>query len=135
MSRKSTKRRVVKNKTPPFPEYPEWSTAKFWGFIRSALRSKMSRWPPKIEAKKQARKKYKGESKRQQWEYQCAICENWFADKETEMDHIIEAGSLKDYKDLPGFVERLFVGINGWRCLCKSCHKKITQEQRERKKI
>lgn len=119
-------------KTPPFHEYPEWSSAKFWGFIRSALRSKMSRWPPKIEAKKLARRKYIGENKQQKWEYQCAICQNWFMDKETEMDHIEPAGTLRDYDDLPEFVRKLFVGLDGWRCLCKPCHKSVTAEQRRK---
>ena len=64
-----TKRKGVK-RTPPFSEYPEWSEAKFWGFIRSALRSKMSRWPPKIEAKDESRRKYIGENKKQKCEYQ-----------------------------------------------------------------
>ena len=121
-------------KTPPFPKYPEWSTAKFWGFIRSALRSKMSRWPPKIEAKKKARRKYQGPNKQQKWEYQCAHCAEWFMDKETEVNHKIECGSLKSYEDLPGFVERLFCGEDGFEVLCKPCHKEVTASQRKAKK-
>lgn len=121
-------------KTEPFKEYPAWTTSKFFSFLRSALRGKMSRWPPKIESKKSARRKYVGENKRQKFEYQCQICFGWFMDKETEMDHIVEAGSLTCFEDLPGFAERLFVGVEGWRCLCKPCHKIVTAEQRAAKK-
>jgi 5-methylcytosine-specific restriction endonuclease McrA len=117
-------------RTPPFPEYPTWSTAKFWGFIRSALRNRVSRWPPKIEAKREARRNYKGANKRQKFEYQCAICKGWFPDKEVEMDHIVPAGRLSCKEDLPGFVERLFVGKSGFRCLCKECHREVTNEER-----
>lgn len=121
-------------KTPPFKEYPTWTEARFWSFIRSALRRTMSRWPPKIEAKKKARRAHTGDNKRQKWEYQCDSCKGWFMDKETEMDHLVECGSLRCYEDLHGFVERLFVGEHGWRCVCKKCHREITRQQREAKK-
>ena len=41
-------------KTPPFLAYPEWTTAKFWGFVRSGLREKFNRWPPKYNVIKKA---------------------------------------------------------------------------------
>ena len=133
MAKKPTKRKGVA-RTPPFPAYEEWSTARFWSFIRSALRSRQLRWPPRNSAKMKARRKYEGSNKRQKFEYQCSECKNWFPDKEVEMDHIVEVGSLKDFQDLPGFVERLFCEESGWRVCCKRCHKQITQEQRKDKK-
>lgn len=117
--------------TPPFTAYPEWTEAKFWAFVRSGLRSTFSRWPPKYKAKAAARRAYEGPNKRQKSEYQCAICKKWFPDKETEMDHIIPCGSLKGFNELPGFVERLACGEGGYRCLCKGCHKRRTQEERD----
>lgn len=114
-------------KTPPFPQYEKWTTARFWSFIRSTLRRAWTRWPPKYEAMNSAKRKYDGDS-RQKWEYQCAECNKWFKQKEVEVDHIEPAGQLKDYSDLPGFVERLFVGPQSLRVLCKGCHRRITHE-------
>lgn len=50
-----------------------------------------------------------------------------------EKDHIVPCGSLKSYEDLPGFVERLFAPVTGYRILCKPCHKIITKEARANK--
>lgn len=117
-------------KTPPWPNYPKWTTARYYTFIRSALRSLSRKWPPLYEAKNAARRKYVGPKKQQKWEYQCALCQHWFMDKEVAVDHIVPAGQLNSYDDLPKFVERLLVPVEGFRVLCHPCHHKITQQQR-----
>ena len=99
------------------------TSAGFWGMIRSALRQKSRWWKPVAEAKKLARRVYKGKNKRQKWEYQCNHCKKWFPDKNIQVDHIVEAGSLKCKEDLPDFVERLFCEVDGFQVLCKPCHK------------
>ena len=81
-----------------------------------------------------AQRPYKGLDKRTKWEYTCADCNEWFKTKEVEVDHIVPAGSLKDYSDLAGFCERLFCEADNLRVLCKPCHKKRTDEERENKK-
>lgn len=111
-------------KTPPFEGYPAWTTAKFWSFIRSGLRQKWVRWPPRYEALNAARKTVKG--KRHKYEYKCSKCRKWFKQKDVEVDHIEPAGSLSSYEDISGFVERLFVSADKLRIVCKPCHKKIT---------
>lgn len=125
--KKATKKVAVKkasrNKTPPFDNYPAWSTARFWSFVRSALRSASNRYPPKYEVKNEAKRDYVGDNKRQKYEYLCAICNNYFPAKEVEVDHIVPAGKLGSYEDLPGFVERLFCSKEGLRVVCKPCHK------------
>lgn len=103
----------------------------FWSWVRSALRQKSRWWKPVSDAKQRARRDYKGVNKRQKYEYQCAICEGWFPDKEIEVDHIVPAGSLRSSDDLKGFVERLFVEVDGLRVLCKQCHLKVTKEQKQ----
>lgn len=128
-TKRPAKKRGTKARTPPFDNYPTWSESKFWSFIRSGLRAKWSRWPPKFEALKRAHRPYKGEG-RQKHEYQCAICEDWYKQAEVEVDHIIPAGSLKGYDDLPGFVRRLFVGPEALRVLCKPCHKEVTKKEK-----
>lgn len=120
-------------KTPPFAPYPAWTEAKFFGFLRSALRTASTRWPPKYEVKNAARRKYVGDDKRQKWEFQCAKCGLWHKDKNVEVDHMIPVGSLRSFEDLPGFVERLFCPVDKLRVLCKPCHLEITLAEKENK--
>lgn len=103
------------------------SEAGYWQFIRSALRKASRWWKPAQQCKLEARRPYTGEGKRTKWEYRCNHCENWFPEKEIQIDHIIEAGSLKSGDDLKGFVERLFPEKDGYQCLCLTCHHTKTQ--------
>lgn len=132
MAKKTPAKKVSKNRTPPYPNHPEWSTARFWGFIRSSLRSASNKYPPKYQAKNDAKRDYKGDNKRQKYEYQCSACKNWFPAKMVEVDHIIPAGRLSSYEDLPGFVERLFCAKEGLRVVCKPCHKEITNKEKQK---
>lgn len=116
-------------KTPPFPAYKEWTTARFFGFLRSGLRRMYSRWPPKYKAMAKAKRDYKGEG-RQKYEYKCNKCNKYHPQKNVEVDHLTPCGSLSSYEDLPGFVERLFVSEDKLQILCKPCHKEITAAQR-----
>ena len=103
----------------------------FWGMLRSALRQKSRWWKPIAEAKKLARRSYKGKNKRQKWEYLCAECKNWHMGKNVNVDHITPAGTLKCAEDLPGFVERLFCEVDGLQILCRTCHDKKTKIDKE----
>ena len=111
-------------KTPPYPHYPEWTQARFWGFIRSGLRKLHMRYPPMYKVKTKARRPFLGEG-RHKWEYQCNVCKEWYFDKQTELHHKEEVGTLKCYEDLPGFVERLFCREEGYEVVCKQCHLKF----------
>lgn len=102
--------------------------------IRSALRNKSRWWKPISQCKQNARRKYKGSNKRQKWEYQCAICTNWFSDKQINVDHITPAGQLQSANDLPMFVEKLFCEVGGLQCLCKGCHDVKTAGERQKSK-
>jgi len=144
-----TKKKVVKKKTttnrkvatkksrmrtPPFPSYSEWSTSKFFSFIRSALRKAFTRWPPKYHVLALAKSNVpKNRGGRQRFEYECAICHGKFPQKIVEVDHIIPCGSLKSFDDLAGFVERMFCSINHLRVVCKPCHKAVTAKERAKK--
>jgi hypothetical protein len=96
--------------------------AEFWSFIRSALRQKSRYWKPIQEVKKQNRRNYVGIDKRRKFEYQCNECKQWYCEKEIEVDHVIECGSLKNYEDVGGFIKRLFCETEGLRVICKNCH-------------
>lgn len=134
MVKKVSKKKPSRTRTPPFPAYPEWSSAKFWGFIRSAIRNKFTRWPPKYEALNDVKRNVpKDKAVRHRYEYQCAECKDWHKQRNVEVDHITPAGSLKDFKDLAGFVERVFCSKEGLQVLCKPCHKQKTAEERKKR--
>jgi len=109
----------------------KYTESGFFSFIRSGLRSKYMRWPPRYEVLRAARRPSKDKSNpRLKWQFKCAICKKWKAQKEVEVDHKIPCGSLRSFEDLPGFCSRLFCEADGLRVLCKTCHLKITQEAR-----
>ena len=87
------------------------------------------RWKPIREAKVRARRPYIGPNKRQRWEFLCSKCNNWFADKETQVDHKTPTGALTAYEDIGPFIERLFCEVDGLEVLCKGCHYGKTQSQ------
>lgn len=105
-----------------------WTESRYFSFIRSALRNAFKKYPPKYDALKEA--KVKVDWGRTKNAYVCASCDGCFKSTEVEVDHKVPAGSLKSYKDLPSFVERLFCEKDGLQVLCKECHKCKTQEER-----
>ena len=111
------------------------SEAAFWAFIRSALRQKSRWWKPITQCKQNAKRPYKGNNKRQKFEYQCNKCKKWFPDKQINVDHVTPAGELNKASDLPGFVERLFVEVERLQCLCQNCHNEKTKQEKEQLKL
>lgn len=109
-----------------------WTKARYFSFIRGALRRAAQNYPVKYQVKELARRpKDKEKPGRHRFEYNCAHCDDWFPDKEVEVDHIIGAGSLKEYADLPGFTERLFCEADNMQILCKPCHQTKTNKERK----
>ena len=126
------KRTVKKIRVPRTRNHETMTEAAFWSWIRSALRQKSRWWKPVSEAKKLARKPYKGKNKRQKWEYQCAHCKNHFKSDQVSVDHKVPAGTLRTYADLPGFVERLFCEVDGLQVLCNPCHDIKTKKEKQK---
>ena len=109
-----------------------WTKARYFQFIRSALRQAFMRYPVKQKVKQDNRRAVTGQ--RHKFEYLCAGCGNWFKEKEIEVDHIVPAGSLNDYDDLPGFVKRLYCEPEDMQILCKeNCHAAKTASERSKK--
>lgn len=106
------------------------SNSAFFSFIRSALRQKSRWWKPVSVAKAAAKRTYKGVNKRQKFEYLCASCGKYYSDKMVQVDHIIPAGSLNCFEDLPGFVQRLFCEENNLQVLCTACHTTKTNAEK-----
>ncbi len=95
----------------------------FLAWVRSALRSKSLRWPPRNEAIQRARRAYKGPNKRQLWEHECAICKQWFNAKQICVDHYPKpAGSILSVSDISEFVNNLYCEVSNLRVLCVPCH-------------
>lgn len=112
-----------------------YTTSGFYSFIRSGLRQKYSRWGPRYDVLEAARRPSKSKTNpRLKWEFKCAKCRGWHAQKDVEVDHITPVGSLRSFDDLPGFAERMFCEQDGLRVVCRSCHQKITNAERLEKK-
>lgn len=130
---------IVKNKKIPYKKNYRvertrnggtMTESAFWVMIRTALRNKSRFWKPINDCKIKARRPYKGQDKRQKWEYQCKICKDWFKYEQIHVDHIHACGELNSFNDLPGFVERLFVEVDGLQCLCHNCHAVKTKDEK-----
>lgn len=105
--------------------------SQFLSWIRSALRSKSLRWPPRAAALVAARRPYKGPNKLQKWEYQCAVCSSWMKGKEACVDHYPkEAGSILSIGDIGEFCNNLYCEVDNLRVLCVECHAAHTLAQK-----
>jgi len=87
-------------------------------------------WKPIQECKLAARRKSQSDNKRLKWEYQCKICEEWLPEKQVQINHIEPCGTLRCYDDIVPFIKRL-TAENGFECLCKECHLKVTKEDKK----
>lgn len=105
--------------------------AQYLAWIRSALRSKSLRWPPRAEALKLARRAYKGSNKLQKWEFQCAMCSEWFKGKDVVVDHYpVAAGSILRWEDIGAFANNLYCETDNLRVLDKACHDAHTHAEK-----
>lgn len=102
-----------------------WTEARYWSFIRSALRAAFQKYPVKYHAKRAAMR---------EGGYECASCNELFKSGEVQVDHIVPCGSLKSYADLAGFAERMFCEVDGFQVLCKECHQDKTNAERAARK-
>lgn len=112
-----------------------WTTARYFSFIRSALRRAWTKYPVRYQVMEKARKPYSGKDKRTKWVYECAQCQKLYKSTEVNVDHITPAGTLTKYSDLPKFVERLFCESSNLQVLCKTCHDVKTKEERCKTKL
>lgn len=98
--------------------------AAYLAWIRSALRSKSLRWPPRNKALELARRPHTGPNKQQKWEYVCALCGKWQKMKDVCVDHYpVAAGAIRSVEDIGQFANNLYCEVDNLRVLCKEpCH-------------
>ena len=105
----------------------QWTTARFRSFITSALRRASGRWGPKNRAKQLARVARNT--------YRCAACQKLYGNSQVHIDHIAPVvDPVRGFVSWDEFIARLFVEVEGFRCLCESCHAEVTAQQREVRK-
>lgn len=132
MAKKKAVRKIARKDIPRPYNGGTWTSSRYFYFIRSALRKASTRWPPKFECLKAAfvDSRINKKTGRVSKHYRCANCLGIFPSKEIQVDHITPAGSLTKFDDLPGFTERLFCEVDGFRALCLDCHHEVTQAEK-----
>ena len=119
--------------------------AAFFGKIRSSLRQQWKYSKPHKDAMRRAKVPYVGEGRRRV-SVRCEKCHAEYAigekivtgttktGKEKKVTayavhHPVEAGTLKCWDDISGFVERLFCPPEQLEVLCLSCHKEAHKKE------
>jgi len=108
-----------------------WKTkAAYFSWVRGQIRRGLwSRNPIKNYIKRQAAKPAPRGSRAKKV-ITCEFCNKDYAQSKIEVDHIIPAGSLKDWEDVGLFMERMLHPAGGYRLLCKPCHKTHTYAEK-----
>lgn len=104
---------------------PEWSNAKFKGWIISLLRRGTMRYPPRNDALRSAKtdKKINVKTGRMAQHYRCAICLGEFPAKEVVVDHIDPCVSpTEGFIDWNTYIERMFCPEENFQVVCENCH-------------
>jgi len=120
------------------PNNGQWTQSKFNSFIKSALRSASSRWPPKYQTIAEAftGSKINENTGRIAKHYKCAVCGNDFPNKEIQVDHIDPVIDPNvGFVNWDVVIERMFCEKEGFQVICKPCHKVKTQAERLQAKL
>lgn len=122
---KTTTKRVVKKKrimrTAPCEQHPEWSSARYRTFVRSALRLAWTKWPPKHEVLRRARRPSQSDNKKLKWEYLCTHCNKWTRGDQVSVDHIVPWGDPWSMSFVDA-LRALLVPVEELQVLCDPCH-------------
>jgi len=110
------------------------SEAEFVIFIKNALRG--ARWAPKYRA---ITKAFVSHGVNPATGHKCKLhlcpeCEGLFPQNGMASDHVVPVVGPEGFVDWNTFIERLFVEVDGYRAVCKGCHKiKSRAEDAERR--
>lgn len=114
-----------------------WTESRFNSFVKGGLRSISQRWPPKYTVLNEAKteKKINPKSGRIAQHFLCAKCLKDFPQKEVEVNHIIPVVPISGFDDWNGVIERMFCEKELLEVLCRLCHKGVTTEENNNRKI
>ncbi len=115
---------------------PEWSDAKFKGWIISLLRRGTMKYPPRNEALRAAKteKKINEKTGRMAQHYRCAGCKEEFPAKGVQVNHVDPVIGDSGFIDWDTYIERMFCPVENLNVLCRTCHDvKSAQERKDRK--
>lgn len=69
-------------------------------------------------------------------QYVCAICKKVFGRKDIQLDHIVPLVDPKiGFTTWDSYIEKLFVGPEGYQTVCKPDHKEKTRKENEERKM
>ena len=110
----------------------KWSDGRFKGFVTSALRSAMRRWPPKWDtlAKAFVGSKINKKTGRKAKHYKCSLCHKEFVAKGVQVDHKVPIGKCETWDE---FISKLFCEQVNLQVLCVKCHRKKTKSDNAKK--
>lgn len=116
----------------------DWTEGRKRSFITSVLRSGSRRWPPKYQTLNKAKtvKKVNKKTGRQAQHFLCSLCQEDFPQKEVNVDHIEPVVDPKTgFINWDIFIDRLYCEESNLAVLCRPCHLKKTNEEKEIAKL
>lgn len=112
----------------------QWTEARFRSFIMSALRR--AQWPVKYAAIKKAYVKdgINPQTGRPCKLHLCPDCKQLHPQSFMQADHIHPVVPVTGFDSWDGVIGRLYCEIDGYRAICRTCHKaKSISENQQRK--
>ena len=112
----------------------KWTEAKWHAFIKGGLRQLSSRWPPSYQCMNDAytRTKVNAATGRMAKHYRCADCGGEFPAKDVARDHVDPVvDPTKGFVGWDELIQRMFCEADGFQVLCKTCHKKKTDQEKQ----
>jgi 5-methylcytosine-specific restriction endonuclease McrA len=120
------RQRVVKSRNAG-----QWTEARYWQAVRSALRRGFRFWGPAKAALMAARVAAPGPRGRK-WLFLCAGCGKLFLRRQVQIDHVVPCGQLTCLEHIPGFLARLTPeDPAAYAVRCTHCHQRKTDGERQ----
>ena len=108
-----------------------WTQARMNSFIKSMLRQGSLRWGPRGKAIERA---YIDDGINPKTGHKCKLhrceeCNDCFAKGDMQADHIIPVIPVEGFDSWDKTIERMFCEEDGFRIVCKGCHRIITDRE------
>lgn len=112
----------------------QWTAARFRSFIMSALRR--AQWPQKYASIASAYVKdgINPKTGKPCKLHRCPACGELHPKGMMQADHINPVIPLTGFDSWDGVITRLYCEKEGFRPLCKPCHRQLTNEQNKQRK-